>query len=180
MARLLGLPDHRLWSHAERQDVVGNDLADIFKGLFFDLDHLKLDAIADDVEDGAGEANAPWLSGRLQPGGDIDAVAHHVASIDKDVAQVNAHPVNQPIPREQVLVLIANILLNGQGAGDGLDRAVKEEEEPVTRALYCLAAEGLAEHLHPFQIAIDQGKGVHFVFRGQCTETDGVCEDDGG
>ena len=44
------------------------------------------------VVDGLGDANCAGLGERLEPSGDVDAIAKDVVPIDNDVAQIDTDP----------------------------------------------------------------------------------------
>jgi hypothetical protein len=48
--------------------------------------------VLDLLVDGLGDANRTGFGERLEPGGDVDAVAKDVVPIDNDVAQIDTDP----------------------------------------------------------------------------------------
>src|ERR1700683_5400338 len=63
-------------------DVLDADLAAVLE--------VNVDAVADTIIDDRGDTNASGLGERLEPRGNVDAVAVNVLTLDDDIAKVDA------------------------------------------------------------------------------------------
>jgi len=69
--------------HSDRPvDVLDPDLAAIRKA--------DVNAIADAFVHDRRNADAPWLGQRLEPRGNVDAVAINIVALDNDIAEIDA------------------------------------------------------------------------------------------
>ena len=54
----------------------------------------NLDPIADALIDDRGDADAARLGQRLEPRGDVDAIAVNIVAFNDDIAEIDADPEN--------------------------------------------------------------------------------------
>ena len=80
------------------------------------------------------DAQAARLGKRLQPGGDIDAVAEQIAVFDDDIAEVDANAQAHAPVLGNVGVLRPLEALNFDGATHSLDSARKLGDDAVAGA----------------------------------------------
>ena len=52
----------------------------------------EVELVLDVIVDGLRDADGTGLGERLEPGGDVDAVAENVVAVDDDVAEINPDP----------------------------------------------------------------------------------------
>src|SRR5262249_36930054 len=114
------------------------------------------------------EADTARLGDAFETGGDVDAVAEDIVTLDDDVAEINADPKGDaPLLRQHGLAL-GGRTLHRDGAANCIDNALKLNEHAVTsglddatamrrdRRIDPLAAEGAQARQGPFLIQPDQ------------------------
>ena len=80
-------------------------------------------------------AQASRLANRFQPRGDIHAVAEQVIAVDDDVADVDADPEHDAFVVRNAAIAFQHSVLNGDGAGDCIDHALKFDQQAVAGGL---------------------------------------------
>src|ERR1700688_1314565 len=78
-------------------------LGDGLQPPFAEIANRNVELPSDLVVGGVGEADAARRRDALEPGGDIDAVAHEVAvALDHDIAEIDADPeLDAPVARQR-------------------------------------------------------------------------------
>ena len=113
---------------------------DVLDGLLPARLDFDRDLVAHLVRSTARYVNAAGVRQRLDPGGDIHAVAIDVVAIDDDVADIDADPELYPTVFGAARIAFANLLLDLDRAGDSVhgarelhQRAVAHEFERPAR-----------------------------------------------
>ena len=57
---------------------------------------IEIELVPDLVVDGLRDADRAGLGERLEPGGDVDAIAKDVVAVDDHVAEIDADPQLEP------------------------------------------------------------------------------------
>ena len=86
---------------------------------------------ADLVAHRGRNVDAARLGERLQPGGDIDAVAQQIVALDDDIAEVDTDAEAQPLALGALRVLRRDRPLDREGAFDRIDGAREIGEDAV-------------------------------------------------
>ncbi len=97
------------------------------------------DPVAEALIDDRGDADAARLGQRLQPRGDVDAVAINVVAVDDDVAEIDADPEGDARPGGRQVVHGA---LDGHGALDRIDDRGELDQRAVADQLDDASAMG--------------------------------------
>src|SRR5271165_951369 len=95
---------------------------------------------ADLVAHRTRKANPARLGERLQPGGDIDAIAEQVLSLDDDVSEMDADAEPHLLAGRTILVFLFNGALDRDSAFDRIDRAPKIGDDAVAGSIEDAAA----------------------------------------
>ena len=72
--------------------VGANRLGDILDAMVAERAVIEIELVPDLVVHGLRDADGAGLGERLEPGGDVDAVAKDVVAVDDDVAEIDADP----------------------------------------------------------------------------------------
>ena len=104
-------------------DVLQAALAEIFEG--------DIELAANILAHALGDADTAGLGERLEPRRDIDALAPHVAAIDDNVADIEAHAELDPPFRLYVGVALGHAPLDGEGAAHGVHDARELRQDAV-------------------------------------------------
>ena len=107
-------------------DVLDRDLAAVGEG--------DVDAVADALVDDRGDADAAGLGERLQPRGDVDAVAVDVVAVDDDVAEIDAD-AEHDLGWRALRPAHGLRALDGERAFDGVDDAAELDQRAVADQL---------------------------------------------
>ena len=91
----------------------------------------RVGAAAIALVDDRGNADAARLRQRLEPGRDVDAITVDVVALDDDVAEIDADPQGH----DRAGFGLGRRLLDGDGAGHGIDHAAELDEGPVAHQL---------------------------------------------
>ena len=83
----------------------------------------------------AGDANAAGLSNPLQPCGNVHAVTEDVATIDDDVADIDADAKLDPLLMWHVGVALRHATLNIDGTAHRVHDAVELGQQPIAGVL---------------------------------------------
>ena len=94
-----------------------------------------VEAVADLVAHGGGDADAAGGRQLLQAGRDVDAVAEDVAVLDDHVAEVDADPELDPARRRNVRVAPRHSSLDFGGALHGVGDALEFHQHAVAGGL---------------------------------------------
>ena len=86
---------------------------------------IEIELVPDLVVYGVRDANCAGLGERLEPGGDIDAIAENVVAIDDDIAKVDADPDLETALRRKRLIDRVRGTLHLDRAAEGGDDAGK-------------------------------------------------------
>src|SRR5437868_2482700 len=78
-----------------------------------------------------GDTNSPRRRQRFQTRGDIDAVAHEIASVDDNVAEIDPDAKTHPIRLGQTSVPFVDLELNFGGASHRLNRTCEFRDYTV-------------------------------------------------
>ena len=87
------------------------------------------------VEGGAGDQHPAGLAQLLQPGGDVDPVAHQVVALDHHVAEIDADPEHDAPVGRRLGLPVGDHLLDRDRAGDGIDHRGELDDRPVAHQL---------------------------------------------
>ncbi len=71
----------------------------------------------------------------LQPRRDVDAVAVEIAAFDDHIADIDADPEYHGLVGGPGLVRLGHLLLQGDGAEHGIDRAAELHQHAVLRSI---------------------------------------------
>ena len=96
---------------------------DILDGLLPARLDFDWDLVAHLLRSTAGYVDAAGVRQRLDPGGDIHAVAIDVVAIDDDVTDINADPELYPTVFGAVRIAFSDLFLDFDCAGDGVHGA---------------------------------------------------------
>ena len=81
-----------------------------------------------------GQTDREGLRDALEPGGDVDPVAHQVAiALLDNIAQMNADPEIDALNRRQAGVALDHACLHLDRAADGVDHAAELDDDPIAR-----------------------------------------------
>ena len=88
------------------------------------------------VVGGPRDADAARLAHRLQPGGDVHAVAEDVAAIDDDIADVDANPELDPVVIGDTGIGLQHGTLDRHGAGHGVHDAGEFHQQSIPGSMH--------------------------------------------
>jgi hypothetical protein len=118
------------------QEVGAHRVGDVFEALRPEVGHLKLEPRLDLPISVLRQANPARLTNPLQPGGDVDAVAHQIAvRLLDNVAEMNADAKLDATFRRQSGVALDHAALHLEGAAHGVDHAAELDDDSIARAL---------------------------------------------
>jgi hypothetical protein len=92
--------------------------------------------VADMVPYRAGDADPTGLGERLQPRGDVDAVAVDVTAFGDHIAEIDTDPEDDPLLLGDVGIAVEHRPLHLDSAADSIDNAGKFDEHSVAGSLY--------------------------------------------
>jgi hypothetical protein len=96
---------------------------------------LSLDPPAHMLVRCARNGNAAGFGDAFQPRGDVNAVAKDILAFDQDIAEVDANPVEDPLPLGRAFVAGGHLPLHRHGAFDRRDHGREFDEHPVAHRL---------------------------------------------
>ena len=117
--------------HAYR--VSANRLGDILDAMAAERVVIEIELVPDLLVDGLGDANGARLGERLEPGGDVDAIAKDVVAIDDHVAKIDTDPELETPFRRDGVVDGTRCSLHLDGAVQRVDDARKIRQQAVAR-----------------------------------------------
>src|ERR1700691_4756328 len=133
--RAVGLLLHRVGScrmpspHANwAVDVLDADLAAVLE--------VNVDAVADTFIDDRGDANAAGFGERLEPRGNVDAVAVNVLALNDDIAKVDADAQHNRRRRAARIGRQGGRALYGERTVHGIDHAAELDNGAVADQFY--------------------------------------------
>ena len=133
LRRLRGL---RFGGNADLKRIDSYRLGDVLELCRAEIRNLEIEPPLDLPVGVFGQADAARLANALQPGGDIDAVAHQVAvALLDDVAQVDADTVFDPLFRRHTRVALDHAVLHFDRAAYGVHDAPELDDRAVAGAL---------------------------------------------
>jgi hypothetical protein len=137
--------------------------------------------VADLVVDSARDAKPARLTKRLQPRGDVHAVAENVARVDDDVTDIDANAKRKPLLFWHRLVAGRVPALHRDRARDGFHGAREFHEHAVTRRLDDATAPGGDFRVDQFLAAgLQCSKRADFIGTHQSAVADDVGCQNGG
>jgi hypothetical protein len=92
---------------------------------------FEIELVPDLVVDGLRDANGSGLGQRLEPGGDVDAVAKNVVTVDDHVAEIDTDPQLETARGRHRIVDGPRSTLHLDGAGQRIDNARKIRQQAV-------------------------------------------------
>ncbi len=92
---------------------------------------IEIELVPDLVVDGLRDADGAGLGQRLEPGGDVDAVAEDVVAVDDHVAEIDADPQFETALGRDRVVDGARRALHLDGAAERIDDARKIRQQAV-------------------------------------------------
>ena len=118
------------------QQVSAHGVGDIFEALRPEVGHLKLESRLDLPIGVLRQANPARLTDPLQPGGDVDAVAHEIAiRLLDNIAKMNPDAkLDKPLGRKAGVAL-DHAALHLKRAAHGVDDAAELDDRAVPGAL---------------------------------------------
>ena len=130
--------DTRRWRSrllVEQHAEDANRPGDVLEALFPHVLERDVEAVADLVAHGGGDADAAGGRQLLQAGRNVDAVAEDVAVLDDHVAEVDADPELDPARRRNVRVAPRHSALDFGGALHGVGNALEFHQHAVAGGL---------------------------------------------
>jgi hypothetical protein len=115
-------------------------LADILDLLFARVDELDAEVLVHLLPHGRRDANASGCGERLQPRGNVDAVAGDVVTLDDDVAEVDPNAEFDPLVGGDEQVARSHLALHLHGAAQRGRRARKFDQHAVAGRTHDAAA----------------------------------------
>ena len=115
--------------HAIDANRIGNVLDLAIAERLVSANQLVLDLLVD----AAGNVDFASLSYALESRRNIDAVAIDIVGFDDDVAEIDADPIFDPVMLGQRCVAADQVLLDHDAGAHGLDGAIEDGDEAVTR-----------------------------------------------
>ncbi len=107
-------------------------LGDVLDRLRAEIDDRQVELALDLVEHRAGNADTAGIGERLEPSGDVYAVAVDVVAIHNDVAEVDPDPQFNPVARRHVLISTCEGSLDLERALGGIHRARELDQHAIT------------------------------------------------
>ena len=92
---------------------------------------IEIELVPDLVVDGLRDADGARLGERLEPGGDVDAIAKDVVAVDDDVAEIDTDPQFETALGRDRVVDGARCSLHLDGAVQRVDDARKIRQQAV-------------------------------------------------
>jgi hypothetical protein len=117
-----------------------NGLLDVLDLLRSQILKIQANFAFDAIENSAGNADAAGIGESFQACGDVDAIAVNVRALDDDVAQIDADAQPDAPVIGYIGLTLGHLLLNIDGALDGLYHTGKLGQEPIAHQLH--AAQG--------------------------------------
>ena len=118
------------------QQVGAHRVGNVFEALRPEVGHLKLKPRLHLTISVLRQANPARLTDALQPGRDVDAIAHQIAiRLLDNVAKMNADAKLDATFRRQAGVALDHAGLHLKGATHGVDHTAELDDDPVARPL---------------------------------------------
>ena len=92
---------------------------------------IEIELVSNLIIDGLRDADGAGLGERLEPGGDVDAIAEDVVAVDDDVAEIDADPQLETALRRDRIVDRPRRPLHLDGAVQRIDDARKIRQQAV-------------------------------------------------
>ena len=115
----------------------------------------------------------------LQASGDVDAIAHHILSLNEHIAEVDPNPVQQRFRGTRDTLHRSKLTLHRQRTGHGMHRTRKRHQQPVTRALQHRTLVGLADASHGVEVLLQQLERRRLVLLHAGAKPDDIREENG-
>ena len=106
-------------------------LGDILHAVAAERTVIEIELVPDLVVNGLRDADGAGLGERLEPGGDVDAIAKDVVPVDDDIAEINPDPQLEPALGRDRVVDGARGALHLDGAAQRVDDARKIRQYTV-------------------------------------------------
>ncbi len=152
---------------------------DVLEGTSADLFEGEVELVPNLVKDGPRHADPARLGERLDPGGDIDRVAHDVFAIPHDVPDMNSDPEVDPLLLRGEGVSPGDRLLDGHRTSHRVHGAREFDEEAVPHRLHFTPSMSHKEGAYESLVLPSQQKRGLLVPLGELGEPDQVGEHDG-
>src|SRR5262249_15558468 len=108
---------------------------DVLDALLAEIFEPRVEPAADLLAHRGGDTDAAGVGERLQPGGDVDAIAKNVVAVDDHIAEIDADTKLYRARRREVRIAPPHPCLDLAGTLDRADHALELDQQPVARGL---------------------------------------------
>ena len=141
---------------------------------------IEIELVSDVVVNGLRDADGAGLGERLEPGGDVDAIAKDVVAVDNHVAEIDADPQLQAALGRDRVVDRARGPLHLDGATQRVDDARKIRQHAVARGTDDPPAMRCDQRVDGAAQLAERSMRAGLILAHQPAETDHIGMQDGG